>query len=98
MPAGQEQFELYGSDNIGLTKLGNEVVSYKKAATAKDYTPWAFNIKDPEGKHLQELPPCTFGQPIIEYFNDPTVRKLLHIPINPNARAWDLCTNGIEYT
>jgi len=62
-----------------MVKLANEIKTYKKAATARDYTPWAFHT-DSEGKHLYELPPCTFGEPIIEYFNNPNVRTLLHIP------------------
>jgi len=34
-----------------MVKLGNEIKTYKKAATAKDYTPWAFHT-DSEGRHL----------------------------------------------
>ena len=30
-------------------------------------------------KKLRDLPPCTFGKPIIEYFNRADVRKDLHI-------------------
>jgi len=45
---------------------------------------------------LQELPPCTFGEPIIEYFNDPLVRNQLHIP-DTVKQAWDMCTSGITY-
>lgn len=43
-----------------------------------------------------ELPPCTFGVPLIEYFNDPTIKELLHI--SPDALDWDMCTNHIRYT
>jgi len=73
-----DKFKLYDS-KVGLTKLGNEIKTYKKSWTAKEYTPWAFPKID--AKHnLKELPPCTFGDPIIAYFNRADVRSLLHIP------------------
>jgi hypothetical protein len=45
---------------------------------------------------LKELPPCTFGTPIIEYLNRQDVKKALNIPDNiPRANGtkydWDLC-------
>ncbi len=89
--------ELYGSSSeIGLAKVGDEIKTYKKAATPRDYTP--FLSLHPKGseKHLQDLPPCTFGTPIIEYFNDNNVRNLLHIP--QSVQAWDLCTSYPGWT
>lgn len=69
--------------------------AYKTSYTSKDYTPWLY--RNQNKKNLQELPPCTFGTPLIEYFNDPTVRDLLHItPVTD--QAWDMCTSGISYT
>jgi carboxypeptidase C (cathepsin A) len=78
-----------------MAKVGNEIKTYKKTASVRDYTPWLFKTEANAEKRLMELPPCTFGEPIIEYFNDPTVRSLLHIP--STVQAWDLCTNGITY-
>lgn len=75
-----DSFELYGSHEVGITRLGNEIKTYKKTYTAKDYTPWLFKTEAQEEHRLTELPPCTFGIPIVDYFNDPTVRTLLHIP------------------
>ncbi len=50
-----------------------------------DYTPWYF--KKLYGKNYKEkmlkddgLPPCTFGIPLMDWANDPTVREQLHIP------------------
>ena len=40
------------------------------------------------------LPPCTFGDPIIDYLNDPKVKKALHIP--SNALEWDLCSQWVN--
>lgn len=60
---------------MGLTKVGNELKAYKKGFTAMDYTPWAFrHFNDEQKKRLMELPPCTFGIPLIDYFNTPEVR------------------------
>lgn len=49
----------------------------KRYSSAREYTPWAFkNLgKGKLNKKLQILPPCTFGEPIIEYFNREDVRK-----------------------
>jgi len=41
------------------------------------------------------LPPCTWGNPLIQYLNDATVRTALHIP--DSIQAWDLCTEEIFY-
>jgi hypothetical protein len=54
-----------------------------------DYTPWLKNS-------LGELPPCTFGVPLIEWANDATVREQLHIP--DYVQAWDMCEGDIDYT
>ena len=44
-------------------------------------------------KKLRDLPPCTFGKPIIEYFNRADVRKDLHI--SEKADSWDLCNSTV---
>jgi hypothetical protein len=40
-----DSFELYGSHEVGITRLGNEIKTYKKTYTAKDYTPWLFKTE-----------------------------------------------------
>ena len=40
------------------------------------------------------LPPCTFGNPIMDYFNRADVRTALHIP--SDIQAWELCTESIN--
>lgn len=42
-----------------------------------------------------ELPPCTFGNPIMDYLNRDDVRAALHIPAD--RKAWELCTSDIHY-
>jgi hypothetical protein len=79
---------------MGLTKIGNNIKSYKKSYTAKDYTPWLFKNEAKSGKRLMELPPCTFGEPLIEYFNSPEVLSALHIK---STEPWDMCTDLITY-
>jgi hypothetical protein len=88
-----DKFQLYESKEIGISRVGSEMKTYKKSFTARDYTPWAYRAADP--KHLKELPPCTFGLPIIDYLNSATVRTALHIP--DSVQAWDLCTESITY-
>jgi len=70
---------------------------HKKHFTSKDYTPWASRpaSSKKEGHRLQELPPCTFGNPLLDYLNLIEVRENLHIP--QNIQAWDLCTSDIHY-
>ena len=85
-------------DKYGQVKVGDELKTYKKYATALDYTPWL--KKNPLfSKKLKELPPCTFGEPIIEYLNKEEIRNSLHIP--QHASVWDLCRSeedGFYYT
>lgn len=76
-----------------LTSVGDSVKPYKTSFSAKDYTPWLFKNRL-TGKRLQELPPCIYGEPVIDYFNDPVVRAALHIDI---ATPWDMCSD-IDYT
>ena len=57
------------------------------------YTPWLHHGKP--SHMLKELPPCTFGTPILDYLNLAEVRAELHIP--SDIQAWDLCTSDIEY-
>jgi hypothetical protein len=44
------------------------------------------------------LPPCTFGNPILDYFNRDDVRAAMNIP--SDVQAWELCTEkiNIEYS
>ena len=73
---------LYGSNNRGLAVVGQELKTYKKFYTASDYTPWVprKSYNESSGENLGELPPCTWGAPIIKYLNGKDVRKALHIP------------------
>lgn len=59
----------------------------KSSVTAHDYTPWAKRSNN----QSNELPPCTWGSPLIEYLNSDEVRQNLHIP--SSIQAWDLCTS-----
>ena len=51
-------------------------------------------MRQKRGDGLKILPPCTFGEPIIEYLNSQTVKTALHIP--NNAFEWDLCSEFIS--
>lgn len=74
----------------------------KRGMTAKDYTPFAFPNDEFLEKHEMDgasLPPCTFGTPLMEYFDRVDVRTALHIPeSNPTIGPWEMCTSGIDYT
>lgn len=69
-----------------------ETNSSRKTYSAHDYTPWVKH----RGTPSNELPPCTFGNPIMDYLNRDDVRHALHIPIE--QKAWELCTEDIHYT
>jgi len=56
-----------------MSRVGNEIKAYKKEYTAADYTPFLYKGKS-DKKHLKDLPPCTFGNPIITYLNSAAVR------------------------
>jgi len=76
--------------------------SEKKGMTAADYTPWLYPksrrdagaAADPLGDDT--LPPCTFGTPLMTYFDRTDVRTALHI--DADIGPWLMCTNGIDYT
>lgn len=91
------QFELYAANSdMGFAKVGNSIKAYKKFFTAEDYTPFLFSgKKSTNRKQLLEIPPCAWGLPIIEYYNNPTVRQLLHIP--NDVPAFDFCSDRITY-
>lgn len=61
----------------------------KHTWSAADYTPWAAPLG------ANELPPCTWGNPMLAYLNGDDVREALHIP--NEVHAWDLCTQEITY-
>jgi len=66
----------------------------RKGVTAAQYTPWLFTeeqLADSSG-----LPPCTFGEPIMEYFDRDDVREALHV--SDKIGEWELCTSNIQYT
>jgi carboxypeptidase C (cathepsin A) len=65
---------------------------HEKFYTAADYTPFLETAEGANG-----LPPCTFGNPIIDYYARDDVRAALHIP--DEVQAWDLCNMkiSIEY-
>ena len=68
-----------------------------------DYTRWAFP-KDEWFERLgvevgAALPPCTFGTPLMAYFDQTDVRTALHIPTaDPAIGPWEMCTSNINYT
>jgi len=78
----------------------------EKIYTRADYTPWAFpntaeakkrlGVEEGDEADPSSLPPCTFGTPLIDYFNNATVRDQLHI--NQTLYNWTMCTSMINYT
>jgi hypothetical protein len=67
----------------------------KKGFTARDYTPWFYNRLGKSHPSvtagLTDLPPCTFGEPLITWTNDATVRTQLHIP--EYVQPWTMCAD-----
>ena len=67
------QFQLYSSETLGLTKIGDKLQSYRKSYTSKDYTPWLYDHK--LSAYLQETTPeCLFSDPVSDYLNSEIVR------------------------
>ena len=72
---------------------------YKKFATMEEYTPWIKNYPGFRKGKVGEIPPCTFGEPIIDFLNKQYVKQALHVPVV--APAWDLCRSeggSFKYT
>jgi carboxypeptidase C (cathepsin A) len=92
-------YDIFGECYQGETsplRSSSEGKVEKPFWTTADYLPWKKNSKNKNSKNLRDLPPCTFGTPIIEYLNMPEVKKALNIPDNiPRADGtkydWDLC-------
>lgn len=38
------------------------------------------------------MPPCVYGEPVIDYFNRKDVKAALHIP--DDIQAWDMCADS----
>lgn len=58
-------------------------------------------MKNKNSENLGELPPCTFGTPIIQYLNRQDVKDALNIPANipkynDSSLDWDLCRNEYD--
>lgn len=70
---------LLKSEPLGSALIGDEVKTYRRHYTTKDYTPWAYNKKLLK-EDVNPLGYCTFGLPMIDYINREDVRHLLHIP------------------
>jgi len=49
----------------------------EKVYTAQNYTPFL-----PKSNRANMLPSCTFGNPILDYFNRADVREAFNIPSN----------------
>jgi carboxypeptidase C (cathepsin A) len=63
-----------------------------RGLTSEKYTPF-LKSKNP----LSVVPPCVYAEPILEYFNNQTIKDALHI--SPKAAAkWDLCADAFNYT
>lgn len=47
----------------------------------------------PKSNQVSQLPPCIYGQPLIDYFGRKDVRTALHIP--DSVPEWDFCSATI---
>jgi pimeloyl-ACP methyl ester carboxylesterase len=92
----------YGTSIDPQAEEGDEILQKKRGMTARDYTPWAFPDDEFLSRHGLDggdLPPCTFGTPLMEYFDRVDVRAALHIPEqDPTIGPWVMCTSNIDYT
>lgn len=65
-------YDIFTTSETAFRKLGNSLRTHRKYFTAMDYTPWMHPkvSRNGEKPKLKDLPPCTFGQPIIDYLNN----------------------------
>jgi hypothetical protein len=69
----------------------------KMYSSQNDYTPWMdlSLLQKKKGKSsLGITPPCVFGSPIINYFNNDEVKQKLNI--NQLSFEWDLCSAAMN--
>jgi hypothetical protein len=107
---GATDSELFSNDlesyrKEKTTKRSLRETPQKKGFTARDYTPWLFRGSN-KGKGLVrssrdepnvgELPPCTFGIPLMDFLNDQEVREQMHIP--KYVQNWTMCKDNYNYT
>ena len=79
----------YNSDsNLAVKMVDGELKTHKRFSSSREYTPWTYR----KGDSPNELPPCTFGGPLITWANNDKVREQLHIP--SKVQPWDLCTSA----
>lgn len=69
-----------------------ESVQMIEGLTSNKYTPFAMGAR----KNLKVVPPCVYAKPILDYFNNDTIKAALHI--SPKAAKWDLCQDAFNYT
>lgn len=102
----QDQVSLINSYNIfGTCWRGNQSnvrmgfvsdAQEHKLLSEKQYTPFLGKYKNNfRSRNLRELPPCAWGGPIVDYFNNPLVLSQLNI--DPKSPKWDFCSD-INYT
>jgi hypothetical protein len=86
------ELSAYRSDsNMAMKMVDGQLKTHKRFSSAREYTPWIFG----KGDVPDELPPCTFGGPLIEWANNEKVREQLNIP--SKVQAWDLCTSATTW-
>lgn len=78
----------------GLTETSDSAkdLIYQQGLTASKYTPFLTHAK----KNLKVVPPCVYAKPVLDYFNNETIKTALHIL--PQAAKWDLCQDAFNYT
>ena len=77
------------NSNMAMKMIDGQLRTHKRFSSSREYTPWLFRK---HGDSPNELPPCTFGAPLIAWANSDKVREQLHIP--SKVQAWDLCTSA----
>lgn len=90
------------SAKYGWTSLGGVPQRYNRGISSQDYTPWLkWGKKAEKGLGESGLPPCTFGQQIVDEMNDANIRAELNIPTAHNG-PFEFCANtgntGFAYT
>lgn len=83
----------YHSDsNLAIKMIDGQLKTHKRFSSSREYTPWFYGK---QGDSPNDISPCTFGIPLIEWANSEKVREQLHIP--SKVQAYDLCVGPVDW-
>lgn len=86
-----------GEEPIGMSKVGDEIKTYRRYFTLADYTPWLLHPDRNTAKMIEDDfgVPCIYTSGVVDYMNLYYTRQALHIP--DEVQAWEYCVVNPEW-